>query len=52
MLSFKQIADKYHISITKVINLFDEQVTVMPTGHLPKVLCIDEYHFETSKDSK
>lgn len=52
MLSFKQIADKYHISITKVINLFDVQVTVMPTGHLPKVLCIDEYHFETSKDSK
>ena len=34
------------------IKLFDEQVTITPTGHLPKVLCIDEYHFETSKDSK
>ena len=51
-LTFKQIAEKYHISIGMTIKLFDEQVTITPTGHLPKVLCIDEYHFETSKDSK
>ena len=51
-LSFKQISEKYHISIGMTIKLFDEQVIVTPTGHLPKVLCIDEYHFETSKDSK
>ena len=34
------------------IKLFDEQVVITPTGNIPKVLCIDEYHFETSKDSK
>ena len=51
-LSFKKIAEKYHISMGMTIKLFDEQVVITPTGHLPKVLCIDEYHFETSKDSK
>jgi len=49
---FLQIQVEYHISIGMTIKLFDEQVIVTPTGHLPKVLCIDEYHFETSKDSK
>lgn len=51
-LTFRQIADKYHISISTTINLFDEQVKYTPKGNLPKILCIDEYHFETSKDSK
>ena len=51
-LTFKQIAEKYHISISTVINLFDEQVKILPKGNLPRILCIDEYHFETSKDSK
>ena len=44
--SFKDIADKYGVSVQTVIDIFDELTKVMPRCALPEYLCIDEKHFE------
>ncbi|MCQ2794321.1 MAG: ISL3 family transposase [Bacilli bacterium] len=45
-LTFSQIADKYHLSKTGVIKLFDTKVPYVPRRNMPEVLCIDEIKFE------
>ena len=50
--SFSTIADRYNISINKVIDIFDDYTKVMPRRRLPKYLCIDEKHFKSETDGK
>ena len=49
-ISFTDIARKYDMSITTIFNLFDETFPSVKRGKLPKVLCIDEFHFENDYD--
>lgn len=49
-ISFTDIARKYDVSITTIFNLFDETFPSVKRGKLPKVLCIDEFHFENDYD--
>ena len=51
-LSFTQIAKKYNVSVTYIINLFDELVKRVPRGSLGTILCIDEFHFSKEMDQK
>lgn len=41
--TFTSIAEKNHISPSSVVNIFDQYVD-MQSGHLPKVLSIDEFY--------
>ena len=41
--TFSSIAEKNHISTSSVVNIFDQYVD-MKSGHLPKVLSIDEFY--------
>lgn len=43
--SFGQIAERYHVSDTFVMNLFDAASKKVPRGRLTECLCIDEFHF-------
>ena len=52
MQSFTTIADRYDVSLQKVIDIFDEYTKVMPRRPLPEYLCIDEKHFEGDTDGK
>lgn len=51
-LTFKQIADRYGVSITFVINHFDSTFKYIPRAKLPEILCIDEIHFSRDLDQK
>lgn len=44
-LSAKQIANRFHVTDTYVLNVFDRYVN-MPRLTLPMALCIDEVHLE------
>jgi len=44
-LSARQIADRFHVTDTYVLNVFDRYVD-MPRLTLPMALCIDEVHLE------
>lgn len=50
--SFSTIAERYGISTTQVINIFDEYTKIMLRRPLPEYLCIDEKHFEGDTDGK
>ena len=50
--SFKNIANRYGVSVQTVIDLFDEFVKETPRRPLPEYLCIDEKHFEGDSDGK
>ena len=41
--TFSSIAEKNHVSPSSVVNIFDQYVD-MKSGHLPKVLSIDEFY--------
>ena len=51
-LTFQEIADKYHVSTTTVIKLFDNYFSYVPTGPLPEILCIDEIYFSRKAEYK
>ena len=51
-MTFADIADKYHITTSYVIKLFDETYRYIPRGTLPEVLCIDEFYFSRKADFK
>lgn len=51
-LSYTQIAEKYDVSVGYVIHLFDETFPYIPRKKLPKILCIDEFHFSKIYDQK
>jgi len=50
--SFKDIAERYGISIQTVINIFDEATKIVPRRELPHYLCIDEKRFEGDTNGK
>ncbi len=50
--SFSTIASRYNVSLSQVINIFDDFTKIMPRRPLPEYLCIDEKHFESESDGK
>lgn len=50
--SYSNIAARYNISTTEVINIFDKEYKYVPRLSLPEYLCIDEKHFESDFESK
>ena len=50
--SFSTIAKRYGVSVTQVINIFDEYTKIVPRLELPEYLCIDEKHFEGDTGGK
>ena len=50
--SFKDIAERYGVSIQTVINIFDEATKIVPRRELPHYLCIDEKRFEGDTNGK
>lgn len=51
-LTFTQIASKYHLSKTRIIQLFDQNVKFVPRLYLSRVLCVDEIKFSDELDQK
>ena len=51
-LSFTDIANKFGLSVARIIQLFDELVPYVPRLLLPEVLCIDEIRFHEDPDQK
>jgi len=49
-LTFAEIANRYGISKSRVIQLFDEKVKYVPRREMPKILCIDEIKFSEDID--
>ncbi|MBQ9035986.1 MAG: transposase, partial [Erysipelotrichaceae bacterium] len=46
LLTFAQIAEKYGLTKSRVIQIFDEHVKYVPRRTMPMVLCIDEIRFK------
>ena len=46
LLTFAQIAEKYGITKSRVLQIFDEKVTFVPRRKMPMVLCVDEIRFK------
>lgn len=46
MLSFEQIAQKYHLTRQRILQIFDEKIIFVPRKKMPFVLCIDEIRFK------
>lgn len=44
-LTFSQIAERYSMSVSRIIKLFDEKVRYVPRRPFPAILCIDEIRF-------
>lgn len=49
--TFKSVGDRYHLSSTTVIKLFDQYIDT-PRGHMPYALNIDEVYIPTSDKDK
>ncbi len=49
-LTFTQIAQKYHLSKMRIIQLFDENIKIVPRLAMPRALCIDEIKFSEDLD--
>ena len=50
--SFKDIAERYGVSIQTIVNIFDAATKVVPRRELPHYLCIDEKRFEGDTNGK
>lgn len=44
-ITFEQIAKKYGLSKTRIIQIFDDNIKYISRLKLPKILCIDEFKF-------
>ena len=51
-MTFSDIAKRYGLSTSRVMQIFDEKIRFVPRRPLPEVLCIDEIKFQTDVDSK
>ena len=51
-LTFQDIANKYHLSNGRIVQLFDEKVKFVPRLKMPRVLCIDEIRFSEEINQK
>ena len=52
MMSFSQIAERYHLTPARILQIFDENVPYVPRKPLPRTLCIDEIKFDEEYDQK
>jgi len=52
MITFRNIANKYKISLARVLQIFDREIKYVPRRQMPKVLCIDEIRFSSDDASK
>ena len=50
-VTFKNIANKYNISVTSVINTFDSYIDAN-RRHLPEAICIDEFYTSKKRQYK
>lgn len=50
--TFKEISERYHCSISTVIDIFDNKIARPIRYTLPEVLCIDEFYFSSNSDAK
>ena len=51
-LTFSQIAERYSMSVSRIIKLFDEKVRYVPRRPIPDILCIDEIRFAEEYNQK
>lgn len=51
-LTFRDLARKYQISHSRVVQLFDEKAKFVPRLKMPRVLCIDEIRFSEEINQK
>ena len=49
--SFSIIANDYHLSLTEIIRIFDQEYPYIKRGLLPSALCIDEIGFKSEDGS-
>lgn len=49
--TFSSIAEKNYISVSSIVNIFDQYVDIKP-GHFPKVLSIDEFYLGVTWSDK
>lgn len=52
MISFSSIGERYGLTTSRILQIFDEKVPFVPGGSIPSVLCIDEIRFEGETDQK
>lgn len=52
MITFKDIAIKYGLTLARVIQIFDEKIPFVPRRTLPFALCIDEIRFNAEMNQK
>jgi transposase len=50
--TFTQIAREYHVSAAYAVGVFDSLHKKVERLGMPRVLCIDEFHFSSSSDQK
>lgn len=51
-MTFQQIADRYGISESYAIRLFDASVRSVPRRPMPRILCIDEVRYSDNENEK
>lgn len=52
MMTFSSIAERYGLTTSRILQIFDEKVPFVPGGSMPSALCIDEIRFEGELDQK
>ena len=52
MMSFSAIAERYHTTTARIVQIFDEVFDFVPRKSLPYAMCIDEKRFTEEIDQK
>lgn len=50
LISFKDIGIRYSLTTARVLQIFDENIKFVPRRKLPRIMCIDEIHFNADYD--
>ncbi len=50
--TFTQIAERYGLTVARVVQIFDDHFSFVPRRPLPRVLCIDEIRFHDGQGHK
>ena len=50
--TFTQIAERYGLTVARIIQIFDDHFSFVPRRPLPRVLCIDEIRFHDGQGHK
>lgn len=51
-MTFTDIAKRYGLTTSRLMQIFDEKIKYVPRRQLPEVLCMDEIKFETDIERK